>query len=342
MALTLNGAAEAVPKAVAGPIFEKAIESSIVMQLAQRAPSTLTGTAIPVTVGRLTADWTAEGQEKHVTDATVSTLIMEPKKVTTIFLATEDFVKADPGGLYKQLKEQGAEALAFAFDMASLHGLNYAGNPGPFPTYINKALTKEVTLGTATPQEGGIDGDLTSGQELVRRFNGYALDTTVRAQLANVRDTTGRRMIENTSVIGGLRALYSEVVKQLLTGTVSGWGGDWTQCAWGVGMDLTMKLSDQATVRQGGELLPLWQKNMVAVLLEASYGFVVKDGPDNFVRYLTAAVGGGLAASRTPEADVADPPAEVPPVEVPAMANPAEPVVERPVVTAEAKNARTK
>ncbi len=307
MALTLNSIAAAVPKAVAGPIFEKATESSLVMQLVQKAPSTLTGTAIPVTVGKPTADWVAEGAEKPVSDVNVTALIMEPKKVATIILASQEFVSADPGGLYAVIKEQAAEAIARAFDMAALHGLTPAGNPGPFTTYINKALTKEITLGTATQEKGGIEGDLIAGQGLVPRFNGYALDTTVRAALANERDTTGRRMIDNTAVIGGQPAKYSDVVKALLTGTVSGWGGDWSQAAWGVGMDLTMKVSDQTTVRVGGNLVPIWQTNQVAVLLEASYGFVVNNGPANFVRYLTDTGGVVLATSATDEG-----PAEAP------------------------------
>jgi HK97 family phage major capsid protein len=314
MPLTLNGVAAAVPKAVAGPIFEKATQSSIVMQLAQKAPSTLTGTAIPVTVGRITADWVAEGQEKHVSPADATTLLMDPKKVATIILASQEFVTADPGGLYKVIKDQAAEALGIAFDWASLHGLNYAGNPGPFATYINKGLTKEIELGTATPEEGGIDGDLTKGQELVPRFNGYALDTSIRAQLANVRDTTGRRMIDDPAVIGGLPAKYSDFIKELLTGTVSGWGGDWRQCAWGVGMDLTMKLSDQTTVRVAGNLVPVWQTNQVAVLLEASYGFVVNNGPANFVRYLTPTVG-TTARARSPRSGETTPVPETTPVQ---------------------------
>lgn len=315
MALTLNGVAAAVPKAVSGPIFEKATESSLVMQLAQKAPSTLTGTAIPVTVGRPTADWVAEGAEKHVSDATVSVLTMEPKKVATIILASAEYVSADPGGLYAVIKEQAAEAIARAFDMAALHGKTPAGNPGPFATFIDAGLvgTHVIQLGTATPEQGGIEGDLISGQEVVRYFNGYALDTTVRAQLANVRDTTGRRMIDNTETIGGQPAKYGSVVKDLLTGTVSGWGGDWTQCAWGVGMDLTMKLSDQSPIRVGGNLVPIWQTNQVAVLLEASYGFVVNNGPANFVRYLTATGGGTLIA----DTESADEPTVEPTVETP-------------------------
>jgi HK97 family phage major capsid protein len=291
VALTLNGVAAAVPKAVAGAVFERATEASLVMQLAQRAPSTLTGTAIPVTVGDVTADWVTEGQEKHVSDATAATLIMEPKKVATIILASEEFVNADPGGLFAVIREKAGEALARTFDQAALHGLTPGGSPGPFTTYINKALTQEVELGTATQAEGGLEGDLVSGQALVPYFTGYALDSSVRAALANTRDTTGRVMVADTSAVGGQPALYGKVVKSLLTGTVSGWGGDWRQCAYGVGMDLTMKMSDQVTVRQGGALVPVWQTNQVAILLEAAYGFVVNDGPANFVRYLTATAG---------------------------------------------------
>jgi HK97 family phage major capsid protein len=287
MAFTLSSVAQAVPKAVSGPIFEKAREASLVMQLAQRAPSTLTGTAIPVTVGDIEADWVTEGAEKHVADGGATTLVMEPKKVAVIVLASEEFANADPAGLFDSIEQQAGEALARAFDIASLFGKRTVGTgSGPFDTWIGQT-TQHVILGTASQEEGGLEGDLVHGQELTPDWTGYALDRTMRARLANQRDALGRALMTGTDTIGGARALYGTAIHKG-DPTAAGFGGDWRQCAYGVGMDLTMKMSDQVTVRQGGALVPVWQTNQVTILLKTAYGFVVNDSPANFVRYLTA------------------------------------------------------
>jgi HK97 family phage major capsid protein len=284
MALTLSSVSQAVPKAVSGPIFEKATEASLVMQLAQRAPSTLTGSAIPVTVGDVEADWVTEGGEKHVADAGAATLIMEPKKIAVIILASEEFANADPAGLFDLIQEKAGEALARAFDIASLFGKRTVGaGAGPFDTFIGQT-TQVVMLGTSTQEEGGLEGDLVGAQGLTPDWTGYALDRTMRARLANQRDALGRALMADTSTIGGSRALYGTAIHKG-DPTAAGFGGDWRQCAYGVGMDLTMKRSDQATVRVGADLVPLWQTNQIGILLEASYGFVAKDPAIHFVQF---------------------------------------------------------
>lgn len=284
MALTLNGVAQAVPKAVAGAIFERTTDTSLVMQLAQRAPTTLTGTAIPVTVGDVEADWVAEGAEKHVADPGASVLIMEPRKVATIILVSDEFKNANPGGLLQIIQEKAGEAIGRAFDIAALFGRRTVGaGAGPFPTWIGQT-TQVVALGTSAQGQGGVFGDLVGAQEHVPDFNGYALDKTLRARLANTRDTLGRELQGDLATIGGERALFARVIHKG-DPAAAGFGGDWRMCAWGVGMDLTMKMTDQAAVRQGGELVPIWQTNQIAILLEAAYGFVAHDVAANFVRF---------------------------------------------------------
>lgn len=288
MALTLNGVAQAVPQAVAGAIFERTSDESIVMRLAQRAPTTLTGSAIPVTVGDVEADWVAEGDEKHVADPGASVLIMEPRKVATIILVSDEFRNANPGGLLEILQEKAGEAIARAFDIAALFGKRTVGaGAGPFPTWIGQT-SQLVTLGTSPAEAGGISGDLVGAQELVPDFNGYALDKTVRARLANTRDTLGRELHTDLTTIGGEQAQYSRVVHKG-DPTVAGFGGDWRMCAYGSSLDLTMKMTDQATVRVGGQLVPLWQTNQVGILLEAAYGFVAHQVADNFVKFAEGA-----------------------------------------------------
>lgn len=54
-------------------------------------------------------------------------------------------------------------------------------------------------------------------------------------------------------------------------------GGDWSQCAWGQGMDITMKISTEANYWDGSNWHSAFQENLVLLLVEAYYGFVVND-----------------------------------------------------------------
>lgn len=67
-------------------------------------------------------------------------------------------------------------------------------------------------------------------------------------------------------------------------------GGDWSQCAYGVGMDITVKVSDSASyVDEAGVTHSAFQENLVLLLVEAYYGFVKSDAVGAFVAYTDAA-----------------------------------------------------
>jgi len=63
-----------------------------------------------------------------------------------------------------------------------------------------------------------------------------------------------------------------------------GVGGDWSQCAYGVGMDITIKVSNEANYFDGTTWHSAFQENLTLLLVEAYYGFVVGN-PDAFVLY---------------------------------------------------------
>lgn len=65
---------------------------------------------------------------------------------------------------------------------------------------------------------------------------------------------------------------------------IRGVGGDWSQCAYGVGMDITVKVSNEAAYFDGTTWHSAFQENLVLLLVEAYYGFVVGN-PDAFVLY---------------------------------------------------------
>jgi len=67
-------------------------------------------------------------------------------------------------------------------------------------------------------------------------------------------------------------------------------GGDWTQAAYGVGMDISIKVSDSASyVDEAGTTHSAFQENLVLLLVEAYYGFVKSDALGAFVAYTDAA-----------------------------------------------------
>jgi hypothetical protein len=67
-------------------------------------------------------------------------------------------------------------------------------------------------------------------------------------------------------------------------------GGDWSQCAYGVGMDISIKVSTEASyVDEAGNTVSAFQNNLVLLLVEAYYGFVKSDAQDAWVAYVDAA-----------------------------------------------------
>jgi hypothetical protein len=61
-------------------------------------------------------------------------------------------------------------------------------------------------------------------------------------------------------------------------------GGDFSQCAYGVGMDISMRISQEASYWDGANWHSAFQENLVLLLIEAYYGFVVGD-PNAFCLY---------------------------------------------------------
>ena len=73
------------------------------------------------------------------------------------------------------------------------------------------------------------------------------------------------------------------------TGSIRAIGGDWSQCAYGVGMDITIKVSTEASyVDEGGTTVSAFQNNLVLLLVEAYFGFVKSDATAAFTKYTDA------------------------------------------------------
>lgn len=274
---------------LAGPIFDEAAKGSAAMSLIRKVPLGASGQAFPIVTSKPTANWTAEGAQKHTTEAGLSLVKMEPKKLTAIAVASQEVIRANPGGYSETLAGLLADAFARAFDLAVFHNKGGDGNgTSPFETTL-AATTKSVILGAAAGTN--TYDDLVKAMSLnlqgtpKKQVTGFAFDTGFEIDLLSAKDTAGRPMFAEAAYTGAVPALRSGSVLGRTTymhenvglDKTVGFAGDWTKAAWGTVGGITMDISTEATVTIGGQLVSLYENNLVAVRAEAEYGFAVAD-----------------------------------------------------------------
>ncbi|WP_406325800.1 phage major capsid protein [Streptomyces sp. NBC_01617] len=295
-----------LPPQLTGPIFAKSVEQSAVMSLARRVPLSMSAnTAVPVPLDVPTADWVEQAGRKPLGTGGVDIKQMTGKKIAVLIPVAMEVVQSNAAGLWTQLQEDLPTAFSRAFDRAAIHGKTMKGATGPFADYLTQT-TKAVTLGTTTQANGGIWGDFVKGMGDVVDddwdYTGTVADHRLKMKLLGATDTTGRPILVDTTQPGTGAALagslvgepiaYSRSVSGKLrrqSGTVDSGlraiGGDWSQTAYGVGMDVTVRISREATyIDEDGGVHSAFQENLVLLLAEAYYGFVLGDA-EAFVKF---------------------------------------------------------
>lgn len=282
------------------PIFNDAQRQSAFQQLFRRVPLGINGQKIPVVTSKPVANWVGEGQKKPATSMGLGLLNIEPKKLAAIAVMSAEVVRANPGNFSGQLRTELAGAFATAFDYAV--GFNLGGDgtgTGPFDDYLAQT-TKSVEIGTTTQANGGIHGDIVAGLSLLvadsKKLTGFALGDSFEPLFWGAVDSGGRPLYvdlptDDTSQAiarpGRLLNRPSFMGEGVENGTTLGFGGDFTKGAWGAVGGISYRVSTEATVTINGELTSLWENNLVAVLAEAEYGFVLADDAA-FVEYVNA------------------------------------------------------
>ena len=165
------------------------------------------------------------------------------------------------------------------------------GSPtgGTFTITIGGQTTAPLTVGVSLPTTASVQSAIqalpgattstatvtgTAGGPFTITFTGPAAGVSVNQKLlTGGTAATSQATITQSPVIDqGLRAI----------------GGDFSQCAYGVGMDITVKVSNEANYFDGTNWHSAFQENLVLLLVEAYYGFVVGT-PNAFVAYTHAA-----------------------------------------------------
>lgn len=301
-ATTTGGFAGFLPAQQATDIFTRARQTSVVQQLGRQVQLGATGVDIPVITSKPSAGWVAEGGQKPATQGAMALKNMSPKKIAAIAVVSAEVVRANPGNYVNLFRDEIAEAFAVAFDAAALHGTST-----PFTTFIDQS-TKSVELGTSTAGAGSTYADINAGLKLLvddgKRLTGFAFDLRAEPVLNAAVDTTGRPLFIDSplsepnpvvrpgSLLGRPAFMGEGISTAVVTGTpntggIVGYGGDWSQVAWGTVGGITYDVSTEATVTVNGVLTSLWERNLVAIRAEAEYGFLVNDVAA-FVKYANA------------------------------------------------------
>ncbi|WP_432130657.1 phage major capsid protein [Streptomyces tendae] len=304
---TSNVPSELLPRTITAPIFEKSVEASAVMQLARPAPLALDATtSVPIPMDVPVADWVGQAAKKPLSTGGIDVKQMQAKKVAVLIPVAMEVARTNTGGLYDQLQKDLPTAFARAFDHATIHGKTMKGATGPFSEYL-AATSNSVTLGTAPRDEGGIWADFVDGMEMVVDedwdYTGTVADHRLKPKLLRATDANGQPILVDTYTPGTNMASAGTLIGEPLaySRSVSGKqrrqsastdtglraiGGDWSQAAYGVGMDITIRVSNEATyVDEDGGVHSAFQENLVLILAEAYYGFVMGD-VDAFVKYM--------------------------------------------------------
>lgn len=135
-------------------------------------------------------------------------------------------------------------------------------------------------LGTGTGNPFGADAAVTGATVTGSAGGPYAITLNVGAPVyADGSALTGgtnpsATTAQTTTTDSGLRAI----------------GGDWSQAAYGVGMDISVRISDEASYTPDGGTtwISAFQNNLTLLLVEAYFGFVLGDA-NAFVAYTHAA-----------------------------------------------------
>ncbi|MFD9150585.1 phage major capsid protein [Streptomyces diastaticus] len=301
-----------LPATLTGPIFEKSVEQSAVMALSRQVPLSMSAnTAVPVPLDVPTADWVDQAGRKPLGTGGMEIKQMTGKKIAVLIPVAMEVVQSNAAGLWSQLQNDLPTAFSRAFDRAAIHGKTMKGATGPFADFLADT-SKSVTLGASSQATGGIWKDFVNGMEEVVDddwdYTGTVADHRLQPKLMGATDTTGRPIFVETrtpgtdmamagSLIGNPLAYSRAVsgkVRRQSTSVDSGLraiGGDWSQTAYGVGMDISVKISREATyIDEDGGVHSAFQENLVLLLAEAYYGFVLGD-PDAFVKYVAESAG---------------------------------------------------
>ena len=271
-------------------IWTDSIKQSALTQLATRVNLPGKGVKWQTLNAPNAAEWVGETAEKPVVDPSFGSKTMIPYKLAQIITVSEEFTR-DAANLWNAVQAQASEAIAQAIDKTFLAGTIPLPGADGVDTLAD-AQTVSVKNGKYVDFVKIATTVLDNNGDL----NGIAITNKGLSKFLSAVDENGRPLMVpgvGSTELGsafGARMIkspwgYKEAVAASGSGAsavqaapeVLGVAGDWTQAYYGTVQGIRIKMTDTATVKKGATTINLWQRNMIAFLVEAEVGFIVRD-----------------------------------------------------------------
>lgn len=269
-------------------IWTDSIKQSALTQLATRVNLPGKGVKWQTLNAPNAAEWVGETAEKPVVDPSFGSKTMIPYKLAQIITVSEEFTR-DAANLWNAVQAQASEAIAQAIDKTFLAGTIPLPGADGVDTLAD-AQTVSVKNGKYVDFVKIATTVLDNNGDL----NGIAITNKGLSKFLSAVDENGRPLMVpgvGSTELGsafGARMIkspwgYKEAVKASTEPKVNaapevlGVAGDWTQAYYGTVQGIRIKMTDTATVKKGATTINLWQRNMIAFLVETEVGFIVRD-----------------------------------------------------------------
>lgn len=285
-----------LPVSVSSEIWQKTQEQSFIQQRARRIELPGGGVDVPIITGDPVAEWVSETSEKPVSRSTFGSKNIKGYTLAVIEPFSNQF-RRDLPALYNALVGRLPGVLAKKFDQTAF---GFSASPGSgFDTLAGAPTVSITNPGSGKTQYdaflAGLESVATVGNADV---TGWALSIQAELAALGAKDTQGRPLfldsVRDEGSIGQVLARPAWKTANVYNPGASatpgpaaaatvGFGGDWDSAVWGYVEGMTISISDQASLNDGGTQLNLWQRNMFAVRVEFEVGFAVRD-VNRFVR----------------------------------------------------------
>lgn len=287
-----------IPEDVASDVIKRLPQTSAALALFRHVTMSRAQQRMPV-MAALPVAFFVNGDTglKQTSEAGWTNQYLNVEEIATIVPVPEAVLDDAAFDIWAETRPFMAEAIGRTLDAAIFFGTN---KPATWPTDIVSAATASgnvVTAGTATPELGGIVGDVSNLFSTVEAdgydVNGVIAQRTYKGLLRQARSTTGEQLAVTNETGGdmqvGTSTLYGVPVTYPLRGLwPSGAGaadmvaGDFTQGILGIRQDLTWKVLDQAVINDdtGKVIYNLPQQDMIALRVVARFAWTVAQTPE--------------------------------------------------------------
>ena len=278
----------ALPSEVSREVWQNVQAASVVQSLSRKIDLPAGGIDIPIITSDPEAEWVTETDEKPVSRPAFGSKTIRGHKMAVIVPFSNEF-RRDHDALYNAIVQKLPGVLAKKFDRTAL---GFQASPGTGFDTLAAAPSVELD-GTCDKWLDALELVGASGDDA--DITAWALSKGGEIDAMRTKDGDGNPLlIRDAAAQGSIGSILARpVFKSANAGDLStnvvGVAGDWESTVWGAVEDITLRISDQATINDGGTQINLWQRNMFAVLAEFEVGFAARD-PKRFAKITRPAV----------------------------------------------------